>query len=184
VTTIAVFGISGVGKSRMCAILAARLGLVHAQASDLLKLAKREEAGEAVSSEELRKGPVLDNQTMLVSSFSNFAAEESRNILFDGHSLIDIGDTLIEIPVEVIEAIGPGAVLFLWEEPQTIADRRAADSGRRRPFRSADELARHQARAEELAGLYAANLRIPFFRVRSGDEEECCATVTQVLARA
>jgi len=59
VTTIAVFGISGVGKSRMCAILAARLGLAHAHASDLLKLAKLEEADEAVSSEELRKGPVL-----------------------------------------------------------------------------------------------------------------------------
>ena len=168
----------------MCAILAASLGLAHAQASDLLKRAKLDEAGEAVSSEDLRKGPVLDNQTMLLTSFRTFAAKELRNILFDGHSLIDTEDTLIEIPIEVIKAIGPAAVLFLWEEFQKIADRRAADSGRRRPFRTADELAEHQARAEELAGLYAANLRIPFFRVRSGDEEECCATVTRLLARA
>ena len=88
VTTIAIFGISGVGKSRMCAILAAKLGLAHAQASNLLKRAKLEEAREAVSSEDLRKGPVLDNQTILVTSFRTFAAAESRNILFDGHSLI------------------------------------------------------------------------------------------------
>ena len=126
-TTIAVFGISGVGKSRICAILAARLGLAHAQASDLLKRAKLEESGGAVSSEDLRKGSVFDDQTMLVTSFRTFAAEKSRNILFDGHSLIDNDDTLIGIPLEVIKAISPAAVLFLCDEPQTIAGRRAAD---------------------------------------------------------
>jgi adenylate kinase len=167
----------------MCTMLAARLGLAHAQASDLLKRAKLQEADEAVSSEDLRKGPVLDNQIMLLTSFGTFAAKESRNILFDGHSLIDAGEALIEIPVEVIKAIGPAAVLFLWEEPQTIADRRTSDLGRRRPSRSVDELAQHQARAEELARFYGANLRIPFVRVRSGDEEECVERVTQLLAQ-
>ena len=181
VNTIAVFGISGVGKSRLCSLLADRFGLAHAQASDLLKRAKEEEAGKSVSAEDLRNGAVLDNQALLVSSFRKLAAQESRHILFDGHSLIDAGDKLIEIPVDVISAIGPAAVLFLWEEPQIIAERRAADTARRRPSRSAPELAEHQARAEELARFYAQRLQLPFFRARSGDDEGCFALLDQLL---
>ncbi|BDV35539.1 ATP-binding protein [Methylocystis iwaonis] len=182
-TTIAVFGISGVGKSRLCSLLADRFGLAHAQASDLLKRAKEVEAGKSVSAEDLRKGAVLDNQSLLVWSFRKFAAQEPRDIIFDGHSVIDAGDKLIEIPVDVITAIGPAAVLFLWEEPQTIAVRRTADLGRQRPSRSAAELAEHQTRAEELAQFYAQRLQIPFFRLRSGDDEECCNLLDGLLSQ-
>jgi len=183
VTTIAVFGISGVGKTRLCSLLADRFDLAHAQASDLLKRAKEEEAGKSVSTEDLRKGPVLDNQALLASSFRTFAGQQARDILFDGHSVIDAGDKLIEIPVDVIAAIGPAAVLFLWEKPQTIAERRAADLSRRRPPRSAAELAEHQARAEELALLYAQRLQVAFFRVHSEDDEECFALFERLLLK-
>jgi adenylate kinase len=179
--TIAVFGISGVGKSRLISSFGNPDGFVHVQASELLKRAKEAAGGGSVSAEDLRQGAVLDNQSFLVSAFKAFSSAECKNIIFDGHTVIDGGASLIEVPIEVIASIDPAGVIFVWDEPATIARRRLADAKRQRPSRTAAELDEHQRRAETLSRAYAEKLSIPFARVRSGDEDQFATSITAVL---
>lgn len=179
--TIAVFGISGVGKSRLCSSYATATGSVHAQASELLKSAKQAISGRSVSSEDLRQGNILDNQSLLVLSFKELSSVERENIVFDGHTVVDGGTALVEIPFEVIASIDPAGVIFIWDEPAKIVERRLADTKRQRQSRTAVELNEHQTKAESLAQAYAERLSIRFARVRSGDDDQFAKAVTSIL---
>jgi adenylate kinase len=176
---IAVFGISGVGKSYMINGFIQSNSFAHAQASELLRKAK-EELGSRVSAEDLRQGPVLDNQALLIDAFSKLRSVEARDMIFDGHTIIDAGNQLIEIPFHVIQAIGPAAIIHLWDEPETIVNRRASDSSRQRPARNAGELGAHQQRSEALAQDYADRLGLPFLRTRPGEHETFAAFISSV----
>ena len=66
---IAVFGLSGVGKSWLISRFAEGHEVLHLQASQLLKDAKAAVSGIVTTSEELRTGPVIDNQALLISAF-------------------------------------------------------------------------------------------------------------------
>jgi adenylate kinase len=173
-----------VGKSWLCGRLAETFGLAHAQASELLKRAKLEAAGRALSSEELRTGAVVDNQALLISEFEKLAMTEGRDILFDGHTVIDAGASLIEIPFDVIAALAPNLVVFIWDEPAVIVERRARDRGRQRPERTVEQLRAQQDRAEQLAKEYAQRLGAPFCRLQSGELEGALGAVRAVLGEA
>ena len=59
VPIVAVFGLSGVGKSWMITRYIAHNPALHVQASQLLREAKAAFSGENASAEDLRKGAVL-----------------------------------------------------------------------------------------------------------------------------
>ncbi len=176
---VAVFGVSGVGKSHMINGFIQSNPFAHAQASELLRKTK-EELGSRVSAEDLRKGPVLDNQALLIDAFSKLRAVELRDIIFDGHTIIDAGNQLIEIPFHVIQAIGPAAIIHLWDDSKAIASRRVSDVSRQRPARNADELDAHQRRSDALAQDYADRLGLPFCRIQSGEHERLAAFISSV----
>jgi adenylate kinase len=157
VTVVAVLGLSGVGKSRLVRLAAAKRDLFHLSASDLIK------ARLAHTSEELRKGAVLDNQALMLSEFADrVAAAGDTPVVFDGHSIIDTPAGLLDIPLAVFQAIDPAAIVYITADPKVIEQRRCGDSGRVRPQRSADDLANHQALALARARYFAAELGIPF----------------------
>jgi adenylate kinase len=178
---IAVFGISGVGKTWLASRLAAQRGLLHVQAGELLRQAKAIVDGQATTAEELRTGPVLDNQTLLVRAFEEVRSGKERDIVFDGHSLIDTEAGLVEVPVEIIEGLRPAGIVFVRAAPQDIARRRSADLSRRRPQRSVEQLAQHQELALSVCCRYHTALALPIFVVASGDMDAFHNAVCSIL---
>jgi len=157
VTVVAVLGLSGVGKSTLVGLAATQRNLIHLSASDLIK------ARLAHSSEELRTGAVLDNQALMLSEFGDLVtAAGDMPVVFDGHSIIDTPAGLLDIPLAVFQAINPAAIVYIAADPTLIQQRRHGDSGRVRPERSADDLAKHQELALARARYFAAELGIPF----------------------
>ncbi len=177
---VAVFGLSGVGKSWLIGRYAKHSPVLHVQASQLLREAKAAIFGENVTSEELRKGAVLDNQALLIHAFARVRETATQPIVFDGHSVVDNGAQLLEIPTEVVAALAVSHLVFVEDRAKDILERRQNDTMRVRPVRSEAELAYHQQRAKAVCEVYSKNLNLPLTIVMAGDEE----TFTDALTRA
>jgi adenylate kinase len=182
VKVAAVFGVSGVGKSWLIARFGDVTPIVHAQAGDLIRNARAELTGRFETQEELRKGAVLDNQALLIEAFAKIRLAATAPIVFDGHSVVDIGHQLLEIPVEVIRSIAPVGLIFVMDEPAAIVARRASDTARSRPVRSESEILDHQNRARELCEHYADALDIGLTVVEAGDIAEFSSAMEAVLS--
>ncbi len=160
---IAVFGVSGVGKSTLITRAIARCGVdvLHLQASQLIKMAK----GDGATSEELRKSPesaIIANQHLLVSAFHDrIRKHESEIVVFDGHSIIDNGLTVAPIPSDIIRQLGPVGLIFVTASPQDIVDRRTQDTTRSRPIRSLRRLEYLQDSALDVCRDYQRELAVP-----------------------
>jgi adenylate kinase len=178
---IVVFGISGVGKSWMISRYAAAFNVAHIQASQLMRDAKTALVGKSVTSENLRRGPVLENQSLLTDAFTKVLAEEARPIIFDGHCLIDAGEYLVEIPVDVIRQLQPSVVMLVCAPPDEIMRRRESDTSRERPIRTVDALAAQQERCVAICRDYAERLGIKLEHVRAGDESRFAQLVSHFL---
>jgi adenylate kinase len=178
---IAVFGLSGVGKSWMISRFTANTDVAHVQASHLMRDAIAARSGTTVTSEDLRRGTVLDNQAILVDAFSRTIATETRPIIFDGHCLVDAGDSVIEIPPDVIRQIMPAGIILIHAAANEIVTRRQNDISRHRPDRSAAELAAQQERCVKLCAEYGHGLGVEFAKVQSGDEDGFARTLRRLL---
>ncbi len=90
-------------------------------------------------------------------------------VVFDGHSLIDGRDGLLEIPSAVFAALDLDAIGFLRADPVEIYERRCRDVERERPTRDPATLALHQQLAELAAKRIANDIGRPFQRL-DGDK--------------
>lgn len=178
---VTVFGLSGVGKSWMISRYAAASNVAHVQASQLMRDARAAVVGQPVTSEDLRRGPVLDNQTLLTDAFAKVLATEMRLIIFDGHCVVDVGDQPIEIPVDVIRQLQPSCIVLVHASADEIVRRRESDTSRERPVRSADALAAQQDRCIAICADYAAQLGLDFVQVRASDEQGFAEVVGRML---
>jgi adenylate kinase len=159
---IGVFGLSGVGKTRMIrAAIHERDGIVHLQAGALIKQGL---ADATISSEALRRSSgdrVLANQSVLLAMFAKvLAAEAGKLVIFDGHLIIDTDADLVEIPLGVVTGLQPAALLHVEALPEIIAARRREDNERIRPARTKAVLVEHQARSRKACCQFAAALGI------------------------
>jgi adenylate kinase len=180
-TVVVVFGISGVGKSWMISRYAARASVAHVQASQLMRDAKAAHVGSSVTSEDLRRGPVLDNRSLLTDAFAKVIASEARPIIFDGHCLVDAGDRVVEIPVDVIRQLKPSGIVLITAPAENIVRRRQSDTSRQRPDRSAEILLAQQDRCVALCTGHAKELGVRFTQVRAGDEPGFAQAMAQFL---
>lgn len=139
--------------------------LLHLQASSLIKAEQAYRAQNAESSEALRTGAVINNQELLVAAFQREAQATELPVVFDGHSIVDGRDGLIEIPSTVFRDLGLDAICLLVADPSTIAERRRADLVRKRPYRDLATLGHHQKVAEVAARRIAAEIERPFLLV-------------------
>lgn len=174
---IALLGLSGVGKTTMLNRLSGRVAFTHLEASRLIKAEQARRSIVAQSSEALRTGPVLDNQALLVAGFKHEARTIDGSIVFDGHSVIDGGNGLIKIPVDVFAPLEIQAICILQAPPADILARRQGDTARARPARSANALAEHQELAIEVARAIAEQLNLPFSLLRNQDEAKLVALI-------
>ena len=168
---IALVGLSGVGKSTLLKRMASHIEFEHLQASVLIKSELKRTQSELQSSEGLRQGQVIDNQAALISGFLRTTEGMSGLVVLDGHTLIDAGEKLIEIPADVFRQIGVEHMIFLQEAPERIAERRGGDIGRKRPNRTVETLAYHQVQAIIVAARITLELDIPL-SVISGSQHD------------
>lgn len=179
--TVAVVGLSGVGKTTLIRQAAKSVPLLHIQASTLIKLEQEFRAGQVGSSEQLRLGPVLDNQALMLAAYARLTQGVRSLIVFDGHTVIDGAKGPICIPADVFKALGCVSMVFLWEEPELIAQRRAADHLRDRPALGLDVLRSHQQLAEEVGRAICRELEIPLNLIEGSDQfafNECLLALT------
>ncbi|SEK03319.1 adenylate kinase [Sphingobium sp. AP50] len=165
---IAVLGLSGVGKSTLIDKVRETVPLLHLQASGLIKAEQAYRAQDPQSSEALRTGAVIDNQALMIAAFEREAAGTELPIIFDGHSIIDGRDDLIEIPSWVFKALRLDTICFLAADPEVIAERRRADRERERPYRDVTALRDHQEKADAAARRIATELQHPFIFIADG----------------
>lgn len=159
---VALLGLSGVGKSTLIGRVAVHTPLLHLQASSLIKAEQQNRAQAPDTSEALRTGPVLDNQALMIAAFERLTRTTTLPVVFDGHSLIDGRDGLLEIPSTVFAALSLDAIAFLAADPAAIFERRRLDAGRERPARDLATLAQHQSLAEAAARRIADDIGRPF----------------------
>lgn len=162
---IAILGLSGVGKSTLIARIREVVPLLHLQASSLIKAEQAYRSQGPDSSEALRTGAVIDNQALMIAAFQREAGTTDLPIIFDGHSVIDGRDGLIEIPSSVFCELGLNGIYFLAADPSVIAERRRTDIGRDRPYRDVATLQKHQEVAAEAARRIALEIGCPYIHI-------------------
>lgn len=168
---IILFGLSGVGKTTFLKRVALLSEFLHLQASDLIKMQFEVEEDSKLSSEQLRRGDINDNQMKLAIAFLNETKEHGGTIVLDGHSIIDAPEKLIKIQPAVLAPVNPTKIVFLKDSAEAIFQRRLNDRSRQRPSRTACELAEQQNIALEQAEAIAGALAVPILVVNSGDWE-------------
>ena len=177
VKIIGVFGISGVGKSRLVSEVAERVpGCLHLQGSALIRQGLSDPS---VSLEELRcssSDRIIANQRILTVMFARAVSKHIGSlVLFDGHLVIDTGPELIEVPRTIIAALQPAILVHVEAKPSLIVTYRQTDESKKRPARDIDTLAAQQTRSRNLCQACAHGQSIPMLIVRSGDVDGLAA---------
>ena len=181
---VAVFGLSGVGKSTTVAqVVAAADGLAASvNAGDLI--ARRRTGGRGADGlRVLGAGEILSNQELLVEEVAvERRALGAPVLLLDGHCVIDNGEELVPVPVGVVERLAVAAVVYLTADSAEMRARRRSDSSRKRPDLDAAELSRQQERGLAACTSYSVELGLPMMVV-SAAEYRLIVTLVAHLAR-
>lgn len=154
--TVALVGISGVGKTTFLKTAMSATPFLHLEASKLIKEEIALLKKQVQTSEELRIGAIMDNQKLLVKAFRRKTVDCYDRVVLDAHTVVDTGNSLEKIPASVFLALNVKSILFLQDDPKTIRARREADKSRKRPQRTVDEIEHHQ----QMAILAAANVAL------------------------
>jgi adenylate kinase len=170
---LAIVGLSGVGKSTLIGQFEKELPLRHFTASELIKseLALRE--SQVATSEELRLGPVVDNQILLGSAFARRTEGLEGPVVLDGHVVIDGASGLVDIPASVF-GLGVQHMLFIRASANEVAERRQKDALRARPQRTITEITAHQEHALRRAKTITGQLGIPLAVLDVSNKEAIC----------
>lgn len=156
---VAVVGLSGVGKSTLLASARMNIAFEHLQASLLIKSERERRRQTSIGHDASRDVNITDNQALLVEGFRRVAPKTGLVVL-DGHTVIDTPDGLVEIDPKVFRTLGASHFIVLTEEPAEIYRRRFADTSRKRPMRSVDELRQQQEHSILAAHRAALALRV------------------------
>jgi adenylate kinase len=166
---VTVFGVSGVGKSWMIENFTTLHAVRHVTASQLIRDMKEQLDGKPASAEDLRAGSISDNQKLLVTAFKKLQSIGHGPIVFDGHSVVDTDQKLVEIPTGVIASLSPSGIIFIHAEPILIYNRRLQDEKRIRPARTEAEIGYYQDLSLLVCRRYAEELQTPLEIIESGD---------------
>lgn len=169
--TIAIVGVSGVGKSTFITSLQNSQNFQYLSASDLIKDEKKIQSQQNISNDELRHVDIDDNQQLLISGFLRARDSAAEIIVLDGHTIVDTPNGLVEIPAEVFRSVEVSKFIFLIEAAEIIAERRASDGSRKRPNLPIKEIQRHQNHALAITAKIALKLRIPLILITSDQIE-------------
>lgn len=178
---IVIAGLSGVGKSFLIEKAKRDItSIVHFSAGALIKKYFAEMDRDQLRL--LNPNAVLQNQYVLIEQFNQELGYLSGPslILFDAHMIIDSDDRITEIPFDIFFKLTPSQIIFLYEEPNIIIERRKKDALRIRPTRSIDQIEKQQDLSLAMAEDYACRLSIPFTSLKSSDKNSLSKIIAQV----
>ncbi|HBB85888.1 MAG TPA: hypothetical protein DC031_22105 [Sulfitobacter sp.] len=161
-------GISGVGKTTFLRCLAERVPFQHLTGGSLIAAARKASLNQR---DALRYADLDENQGLLIAGFRLSRDPTAPCIIMDGHAVIDVGDGLEELPVEVFRELGITKMVHLEAEPARIRTNRSNDTTRQRPVYDHETLSRHQLASHARAKSIAAALNIEFHVVTHIDVE-------------
>ncbi len=168
VHTVAVVGISGVGKTTLIRSLSDRLSFQHLSAGSLIGEEKARLA-QMLDHDDLRLADIGDNQRLLIEGFRRQRNPSTLLVILDGHTVIDTLKGLEPIPAWVFAELHVQMFVFLRADPAQILKRRTSDKLRKRPVISVDEVARHQDFALEVTLSHARDLAVPCHVISAED---------------
>jgi adenylate kinase len=168
---VAVTGLSGVGKSTVIKALAVSNLFEHLQASTLIKEGRHASGGNAPTQDQLRFVDIDENQQFLIRGFEIKTSVSTGLVILDGHTVIEQNDALIRIDARVFGAVGIDSMIFLNDDPETIAKRRHNDKTRSRPVASIDKLRLIQEIAQHHANEICRDLDVPLHILRPYQQE-------------
>ena len=159
--TLALVGLSGVGKSTVLRAVSEHIQFQHLQASTLIKASREALAAAPIATDDLRRANINDNQALLIEGFRIARSPDASSVILDGHTVVDTPSGLVKIAPEVFGALGISGFVFVAEDAEVIFQRRRADQTRNRPDRSPEELDEQQTQALLAAFQAARALRVP-----------------------
>ena len=167
-----VMGISGVGKTSLISRAVQGLdGFLHVQASALIKAGLEDPSLSSEALGRLGGDKIIENQLVLVRMFESVrVSNPDRLAVLDAHSVIDTGQKIIPIPVEIIRDLRLERLIFVRDLPENIANRRKHDRDRTRPNRTLEEIGYLQDQALTQCQEHACRLRLPLNLISGGDE--------------
>lgn len=176
---IAIFGLSGVGKSTLINhFIKNSPEWAHLQAGQLIKAELKN-----VDHDKLRlegNEAILKNQYLMIDAFwKEIDTKQLSKVIFDGHSIIDSGGDILDIPVDVIQALKPKKLLFIKVSPSTIFTRRANDNSRNRPALSEEQIEEQQNRALRQVEVYGKSLSVPVEILESPEQDGLSAIMDE-----
>lgn len=175
--TIFLAGSHGVGKTYLAERTAARLGVQHATASQLI----REEIGRSTWTDDRRVHDAAGNQDALIMAVRRRNVALPR-LLLDGHFVLrDSEGQLIRLGVDVFSRLQIEAALLIEAPNELVAARLARRHGQ------VDELASIQALAvaeREHAIHVCAALNLPLILLQSPTEDQFASAVGDILHKA
>jgi adenylate kinase len=177
---VAVFGISGVGKTTACkAFVKRNPEVVYVSASDVLGKLGRV-GGERLT--RLSKEEVLENQALLEEGLPKVVScFEGRTLLLDAQNVIDNGVELIELPSTTLRALHPRGMILLEADAADVYQRRIRDV-RSRPARTCAEIRSQIQLIHLVTTRYADELKIPIVFELVTEGFEIDAAVNSILA--
>ena len=164
-----VFGVSGVGKTSACRSFVRRhSGYLHLIASAVLS----EVTG--LSPKELGRrdtDEIVRQQALLIDA----VVERTKSCqdvvtLLDGNAIIDTGDDLVPVPVQLMTRLGPSGMILLEAPPEVIRSRRLADN-KYRSGRTVLEIALQMEATRQVVQNFSSELGIPLEKGSSAHGE-------------
>jgi adenylate kinase len=163
--TIALVGLSGVGKSTLIKKVCNDIPFQTLSASQLIKNQKET----YTQHDELRFQDINDNQRLLVDGFKKNIDPKQKLILLDGHTVIETANGLIDISANVFREIGINQFIFLAEEADSILQRRSKDKSRKRSIVTTEQINTYQTHTQIVTARISLELRVPLTIITSDD---------------
>ena len=177
------FGVAGVGKSSTISkFVEDRPDFVHLVASQLIRNEMLGMEIDSPTSLSAARAQVAARQKALIAALGR-AKEQlcSSLVILDGHCVIDLGAELYRVPTRVVQQIGPAHIVFFYDDPAAIYERRKGDTKRSRPLLSEVTINHQQAVAIDTCRGYASTLGIPLTILKSGAIDELEQIVVSLI---
>ncbi len=172
INRIAVFGLSGVGKSTSCrAFVQRHPEYLYVGASAVL----REMLPSAMH---LTSASALAEVQIPLARAIASQVDGREKVIFDLHSLLDADEGPVKVPVDAIRIVAPTALVFLHLRVAQLALRRA-EATRPRTAMTLSELRSRQRKAKDQVRAYARTLQLP---TASAEAEDINAVETAAIA--